>query len=200
MIDADAAALLTCAVFAAFLWYSSPTRSLSAPAWLAFFSVLCFKDELWSTAAESIPWLPPLMKISICIFFLILSIYIACSRLFGKGSTTSCGITPKNTEHGESKHMLRPLFFPARTTHTRFFPQKHSFSYSYLLVGIPVGWRGALRSYIAVDLPSDSPESWTGFFTSWFSVNADDYLDRGSESLGLQGKLQTYLKSQVGRL
>ncbi|KAL8649081.1 MAG: hypothetical protein Q9226_005729 [Calogaya cf. arnoldii] len=31
---------------------------------------------------------------------------------------------------------------------------------------------------------------------SWFSVNADDYLERGSESLGLQGKLRSYLRNQ----
>ncbi|KAL9000549.1 MAG: hypothetical protein Q9169_000842 [Polycauliona sp. 2 TL-2023] len=31
---------------------------------------------------------------------------------------------------------------------------------------------------------------------SWFSVNADDYLERGSDSQGLQEKLRSYLKSQ----
>lgn len=197
MNNADTAALLTSAAFAGWLWYSSPTRSLSTPCWLAFFSVICFKDEIRWTLEESVPWLSPLNAtgiIVLCLFF-----YILGSRLFGRRSTTHHGAADKTPEQDGSECALRPLFFPARTTHSRFFPQKHSFSYSYLLVGIPVGWRGALRSYLTVDLPYDSPASSTVFSRSWFSVDADDYLERGSESLGLQGKLHSYLESQVGQ-
>ncbi|CAL8577600.1 hypothetical protein XPA_003424 [Xanthoria parietina] len=194
MNNADTAALLTSAAFASWLWYSSPTRSLSTPCWLAFFCVICFKDEIRWTLEESVPWLSPLKAtviIILCLFF-----YTLGSRLFGKRSTTHHGAAHKTTEQDGSECALRPLFFPARTTHSRFFPQKHSFSYSYLLVGIPVGWRGALRSYLTVDLPHDSPASSTVFSRSWFSVDADDYLERGSEGLGLQGKLHSYLQSQ----
>ena len=47
---------------------------------------------------------------------------------------------------------LKPLLFPSRTSHMRLFPKNHSFSYSYLLVGIPVGWRGSTGSLISADL------------------------------------------------
>lgn len=196
MNNADTAALLTSAAFAGWLWYSSPTRSLSTACWLAFFSVICFKDEIRWTLEESVPWLSPLKAtgiILLCLFF-----YMIGSHLFSRRSTTQHGDAHNTTEQDGNKCALRPLFFPARTTHSRFFPQKHSFSYSYLLVGIPIGCRGALRSYLTVDLPHDSPASSTLFSRSWFSVDADDYLERGSESLGLQGKLHSYLKSQVG--
>ena len=91
---------------------------------------------------------------------------------------------------------LRPLVFPCRTTHTRFFPKKHSFSYSYLFVGIPVGWRGSVGSFFSADIKSLSlkdPRQSHG----WLSVESTDYLNRGDDGDGLQGKLDAYLLSQV---
>ncbi|KAI2463479.1 hypothetical protein F4781DRAFT_123942 [Annulohypoxylon bovei var. microspora] len=83
----------------------------------------------------------------------------------------------------------RPLLFPCKTTHTRFFPKKHSFDYSYLLVGVPVGWSGAAGGMISND------ENGTGA-KGWYKVDAADYLERGDGHLGLRGKLDAYLKSQ----
>ena len=82
---------------------------------------------------------------------------------------------------------LKPLILPCRTTHTRVFPKKHGFSYSYLQVGIPVGWRGSIASILSVD--TDTPKTW-------FNVGAADFLDRGNGQLSLRGKLDAYLKSQ----
>lgn len=99
-------------------------------------------------------------------------------------------------------HTLKPLIFPCRTSHTRMFPKKHSFSYSYLFVGIPVGWHGSLGSFLSADcegchtetekIKSSQPQQH-----SWFNVEAADYLERGSHRLGLKGKLDLFLKSQV---
>ncbi|KAI8957205.1 hypothetical protein F5Y11DRAFT_352796 [Daldinia sp. FL1419] len=83
----------------------------------------------------------------------------------------------------------QPLLFPCRTTHARSFPKKHSFSYSYLLVGIPVGWTGVAGGMISND------EYSTGV-GGWYKVDASDYLDRGNGHLGLRGKLDAYLESQ----
>jgi DUF1365 family protein len=110
---------------------------------------------------------------------------------------------PTNGQRGQgrqkiekpSNSTLKPLLLPCRTSHTRFFPKKHSFSYSYLFVGIPIGWQGAVKSVISADhklLRSDEPDSRRG----WFSVEAEDYLDRGSHPGGLRGKLHAYLQSQ----
>lgn len=84
----------------------------------------------------------------------------------------------------------RPLLFPCKTTHTRFFPKKHSFEYSYLLVGIPIGWTGTAGGMISND------GNGTGV-KGWYNVNAADYLERGDGHIGLRGKLDAYLKSQV---
>ncbi|KAI1416109.1 hypothetical protein F5Y13DRAFT_206131 [Hypoxylon sp. FL1857] len=83
----------------------------------------------------------------------------------------------------------RPLLFPCQTTHTRLFPKKHSFVYSYLLVGIPVGWTGAAGGMISNDEHSTGADGW-------YKINAADYLERGSGHLGLRGKLNAYLESQ----
>ncbi|KAL2045560.1 hypothetical protein N7G274_001988 [Stereocaulon virgatum] len=90
---------------------------------------------------------------------------------------------------------LKPLVFPCRTTHTRFFPKKHSFSYSYLFVGIPISWRGSIGSFLSADiksLPCEYPPRKRG----WLSVESADYLNRGEDVHGLQGKLDSYLRSQ----
>ena len=91
----------------------------------------------------------------------------------------------------KTSNPLRPLIFPCRTAHTRLFPQKHSFSYSYLLVGVPVGWRGSVAGMLSVD------GSVNKEIKAWFSVNAENYLHRGHGDDGLDGKLSLYLKSQV---
>ncbi|KAK8182887.1 hypothetical protein BC567DRAFT_192814 [Phyllosticta citribraziliensis] len=76
------------------------------------------------------------------------------------------------------------------------FPKKHSFVYSYLLVGIPVGPTDHPRRYgslISVDtdlLPRHQNRR------GWFHVQGSDYLERGGQDNTLKGKLAQYLRSQ----
>ncbi|KAI9813266.1 MAG: hypothetical protein M1827_004208 [Pycnora praestabilis] len=85
------------------------------------------------------------------------------------------------------------MFFPCKTTHTRITPKKHSFTYSYLYCGIPVGWRGSVSTILSADA-----RATPGFLRgrTWFSVDAADYLSRIQLSSGLQGKLRAYLATQ----
>lgn len=97
--------------------------------------------------------------------------------------------TPRWTGHGSV------LLFPCRTTHARLFPKKHSFDYSYLVVGIPVGWEGISGGMVS---SSSRKPSWFSLSPrGWYHVDPADYLDRGHGHLGLRGKLDAYLKSQV---
>ena len=95
---------------------------------------------------------------------------------------------------------LKPLVFPSRTSHTRLFPKKHSFSLSYLLVGVPIGWRGSVGSFLSVDEDETEASRTAAWLGAWFSVKAADYLHRGQDTRGLQGKLQSFLESQVESL
>ncbi|EFQ29173.1 hypothetical protein CGRA01v4_11601 [Colletotrichum graminicola] len=95
---------------------------------------------------------------------------------------------------------VRPLLIPCTTTHRRTFPEKHAFEYSYLVVGIPVGWSGTYAGMVSSDVQAPG---WTSLFSvspqpgkGWFDVDPADYLDRGNGHLGLRGKLDAYLESQ----
>ena len=81
-----------------------------------------------------------------------------------------------------------PLVLRCRTTHTRMFPKKHAFSYYYLQISIPVGFKGTCGSLVSVETTSNK---------SWLHVRAEDYLQRDSPLTTLRGKLSAYLQSQV---
>lgn len=90
----------------------------------------------------------------------------------------------------------RVLLFPSKTTHSRFFPNKHSFVYSYLVVGIPVGWEGVSGGMVSL---FSSEQPWfSRLRRGWFHIDPADYLHRGDRHLGLRGKLDAYLRTQVG--
>jgi hypothetical protein len=97
---------------------------------------------------------------------------------------------------------VKPMFFPCRTSHVRMFPTKHGFGYSYLLTGVPVGWKGSVGGMISED-DGKKHTPWYQRLLSldpggaWYTINGDDYLDRGHVVGGLQGKLKKYLEGQV---
>ncbi|KAK3327387.1 hypothetical protein B0T19DRAFT_161692 [Cercophora scortea] len=95
----------------------------------------------------------------------------------------------------------KALLFPCRTTHARMFPEKHSFSYSYLVVGVPVGWQGTAGDMISTGVKTSSGlSSWFSLAPQarkgWYDIDAGDYLQRGMAELGLRGKLDAYLQTQ----
>lgn len=119
----------------------------------------------------------------------------------GDEDTKSVNTTRTRVERYQNPlpQILKPLLFPCRTTHTRLFPKKHSFSYSYLCVGIPIGWQGSINSFLSVDFGSHlTRKAYQQWWPSWFSIMSSDYLNRGSHAAGLKGKLDDYLESQVG--
>lgn len=197
MISDNGAALLFCVTLVISWLYSRPAIPIISPGWSTLFSVMIFRRELWSTAenvAVRVPWLTNIVLVA-----------MLCSGLVSRGKPGRKGHARVNVDvifdkSGQVSYgnVMKPLFFPSRTSHTRLFPKKHSFTYSYLLVGIPVGWRGAVGSSLSADLPVEELSQQSVFKRSWFSVGAGDYLERGDENLGLRGKLQAYLRSQVG--
>lgn len=96
---------------------------------------------------------------------------------------------------------MRPLLIPSKTTHRRTFPERHEFAYSYLVVGIPVGWTGNYAGMVSSGL---AKRGWLSLLSlepsprnGWFDVDPAGYLERGNGQLGLRGKLDAYLRSQV---
>lgn len=82
---------------------------------------------------------------------------------------------------------VTPLLLRCRTTHSRFFPKTHSFSYSYLQVSVPVGFDQRIGRVLSVG---------PGHRWSVFHVNPLDYLRRQCSSSTLEDRLDDYLQSQ----
>lgn len=86
------------------------------------------------------------------------------------------------------------LIFPGRISHTRLFPKNHSFTYSYLIVGIPLHSHNNKGTRL---LSVDDERAW--WKRGWLRVEAADHLGRGGNEKGIYRKLQAYLESQVWR-
>ncbi|KAF2663719.1 DUF1365-domain-containing protein [Microthyrium microscopicum] len=80
-----------------------------------------------------------------------------------------------------------PLVHRCLTIHSRMFPKKHSFSYKYLQVSVPVEFEGNYGKIFSVK-PS---QKW-----ALFQVDPTDYLERHDEASSLKEKLAQYLESQ----
>ena len=198
MISVTLAALMICAAISSSWRFLDSTVSILSIRWIAFFGLMYFEDEVLQAAFRAWLSIPPALLLGFSAFgFLIFILGQSWSKQASKRKEASCVARNK---HGEDDSIFRPLMFPSRTTHTRFFPKKHSFSYSYLLVGIPIGWRGVVNSFLSADLQNECSLEDATSKPAWFQVNAADYLERGGSSLGLRGKLEKYLKSQVGRI
>ncbi|KAF2456852.1 hypothetical protein BDY21DRAFT_322257 [Lineolata rhizophorae] len=92
---------------------------------------------------------------------------------------------------GQSNH-TKTLLIPSRTTHSRLFPGRHSFSYSYFLIGVPVGQHGSFGALLSVDSNHSVKDARRG----WLDIQALDYLMRSGDGFTLEQKLRQYLKSQ----
>jgi DUF1365 family protein len=127
-----------------------------------------------------------------------MQIYILLFSMLGVCGLSAGGIVHRGNHleerefHGRKRTapieeaLLPPLLIPSKTTHSRMFPQKHSFEYSYLFVGVPVGMSGRTNKALSVD----------GSPPSWFNIKASDYLFREMEDLSLAEKLKIYLDKQ----
>ncbi|KAL8695190.1 MAG: hypothetical protein Q9218_000228, partial [Villophora microphyllina] len=167
----------------------NPIASIVSPTWVIFFGYIYFKEEVWAVASQLATEL--LASAIICIFILCFLVAVFWGLPRGVDSKDTTKLWKQEDDSG-----LRPLIFPSRTTHVRLFPKKHSFSYSYLLIGVPIGWRGSVDSFLSVDVPSQSSLHQSTWRRAWFTLSAADYLERGGEDLDLKGKLQSYLKTQ----
>lgn len=86
----------------------------------------------------------------------------------------------------------RPWIFPCRTRHTRMFPKRHAFGYSYLLCGFPVVPAGVTKHGVGI---GDGKDRTKG--SRWLRIRAEDYLARGCGAFGFFGKLKVFMREQV---
>lgn len=85
--------------------------------------------------------------------------------------------------------IYRTQILRCNLSHHRLFPKRHGFSYSYLMVGIPI------RSTNSNWLVSVDTKKW--WRRGMLFVTAKDHLNRGREGGSLSEKLDSYLRRQV---
>lgn len=116
------------------------------------------------------------------------STILNCGRLLEPTAPSSSPNAPAAETSKISKPLLPPLLLPSRTTHSRIFPKKHSFSYSYLYAGVPI------TPNTQTSAKSHNPALSTDDNQGWFQIHGADYLHRGQGSL--RQKLHAFLESQ----
>ena len=168
--------------------------------WIFLFALWAERGLLWISVVASSGLLHDLTPLWAYAAATILSISGACIIYKSLRSQVILHQEPSAGRRSWGDDFLKPLIFPSRTSHTRLFPKKHSFSLSYLLVGVPVGWKGSVGSFLSVDEDETEASRTTSWLGAWFSVKAADYLHRGQDTRGLKGKLESFLESQVRSL
>ncbi|EME83343.1 uncharacterized protein MYCFIDRAFT_153940 [Pseudocercospora fijiensis CIRAD86] len=162
---------------------------------LALFLALHNAYGLFCTRSWSLPSLQALdlRDETLLLYFQVFALLGICGGFAGSIVLRGHHLKSKDKEEEEpvreqriEESLLPPLLIPSRTTHSRLFPRKHSFSYTYLLVGVPVGLQGRVANVLSID--SQRP--------AWFDVRSADFLNRGSPELGLGEKLKRFLHAQ----
>lgn len=132
------------------------------------------------------------MELQVFAFLILLMIF--AGLIVWRGEAKPYQAIPEQEDGSTTEQLLPPLLLPGRTTHSRMFPQKHSFAYSYFSVGVPVNFKGCAGSMLSTNLELlPLGERRKG----WFNVNAWDYLYRGGEERGLEARLRCYLRGEV---
>ncbi|KAG9647134.1 DUF1365-domain-containing protein, partial [Aureobasidium melanogenum] len=131
------------------------------------------------------------MELKVFAFLILLMIF--AGLIAWRGEAESYKAAPEQIGESSKEQFLPPLLLPGRTTHSRMFPQKHSFSYSYFSVGVPVNFKGRAGSMLSSNLELLPPSQRR---KGWFDVNASDYLYRGGEECGLEARLRCYLRGE----
>ena len=170
--------------------------------WIFPYLFWIYRHDIYSVISEASSYIWTLLwQFLSCVIFLSIFYCLLVYRRRSSQPPSAGGGNDSLDYHSMLK--LKPLIFPCRTSHTRIFPRKHSFSYSYLFVGIPIGYQGSSGSLLSVGgeksfLDEDKKSKHTSNTTkSFFHIEAADYLSR-ENSPGLEGKLHAYLRSQVG--
>ncbi|KAG9601958.1 DUF1365-domain-containing protein, partial [Aureobasidium melanogenum] len=131
------------------------------------------------------------MELKVFAFLILLMIF--AGLIAWRGEAESYQAAPEQTDESSKEQFLPLLLLPGRTTHSRMFPQKHSFAYSYFSVGVPVNFKGRAGSMLSSNLELLPPSQRR---KGWFDVNASDYLYRGGEECGLEARLRCYLRGE----
>ncbi|KAL3475124.1 hypothetical protein BJX99DRAFT_247768 [Aspergillus californicus] len=127
-----------------------------------------------------------------------------------------CSSRALRTPNPSKTFLGQPRLLPTQVSHTRLGTGRYNYTVPHFMVGTPVGLHGHVGSLLSLDEPkgqgqgqsqsqsqNDSRTQTTGLMQylrpkteAWFTVHAHHHLEKGSDSIGLQGKLHNFLVSQ----
>ncbi|KAL2830914.1 hypothetical protein BDW59DRAFT_158347 [Aspergillus cavernicola] len=102
----------------------------------------------------------------------------------------------------------QPRLLPTQVSHTRLGAGRYNYTVPHFLVGTPVGLHGHVGSLLSIDEPERHNQNHSQSQTAglmqylnpkmetWFTVHAHHHLEKGNDSIGLEGKLHNFLVSQ----
>lgn len=143
------------------------------------------------------------LGLSQVITYLTFAVALLTTWTLLRSASLGSALSSQDDRSKEAKILGKPYLIPCRTAHSRSIPKKHSFSYSYLTVGIPVGFKGDIDGLLSAEPEPPTISSWLPYLfssRSWFEVCTEDHLERGNSGGGLRGKLDRYLMTQVGTI
>jgi hypothetical protein len=149
--------------------------------------------------AAQINWmivLPAIVSLSVLMILGVAVVWLLMAAKFRRQLI----LLGDQNEGKASDFLGRPLLFPTKLSHSRIFPERYNYAYSYFVVGIPVGLRGHIGSVLSVDEIRPETDGSTKTNASrkcWFTIDHRYYLDHGDSPSGLEGKLHTFLQSRV---
>ncbi|KAI5210820.1 hypothetical protein E4T38_01900 [Aureobasidium subglaciale] len=138
-------------------------------------------------------WILKTRLVELQVFACLVLLMIFARLIVWRGEVQSEQWKAEAKDESSTEQFLPPLLIPGRTTHSRMFPQKHSFAYSYFSVGVPVNFKGCAGSMLSTNLELLPPGQRR---KGWFNVNAADYLYRGGSERGLEERLRCYLRGE----
>ncbi|TIA13664.1 hypothetical protein D6C81_07076 [Aureobasidium pullulans] len=138
-------------------------------------------------------WILETRLVEFQVFACLILLMIFAGLIVWRGEAQPSEFVPRQEDGLSKEQFLPPLLLPGRTTHSRMFPQKHSFAYSYFSVGVPVNFKGCAGSMLSTNLELLPPNER---MKGWFNVNAADYLYRGGTERGLEERLRCYLRGE----
>lgn len=153
----------------------------------------------------SVPWTAlcaMAVTLSMAVIMTALSMFLALAIFFRRRLV----LWPEDYTQQGRDFIGKPLLFPAKLSHTRMFPEKYNYWYSYFVVGVPVGLHARIGTVLSIDINHPTPYSTLKNVARsrserikhcWFTIDPIQYLDRGNDHLGLEGKLHAFLWSQV---
>ena len=125
--------------------------------------------------------------ILLLITFLLVALVLLLTSTHRRKVDSGIKTVESTSNHGVE--ILQTQIIRCKISHSRLFPVKHQFTYSYLSVGMPV------RTPNSNWLLSIDVQNW--WRRGWLHVTGNDHLHRLSHETTVLDKLNHYLRQQV---